>query len=146
MTVTISMATEIDRPKIKTFIERVGSELRDKEASLIQYLVAKDGQADIVGVLGFIKENETILLRHLVIDSKRCDMAVLLQIIEHAVAFGASNKAKRVLFLTPAPASLFEPLGFSEIEEEKLEKSIKELLPLEQLTAQTARVLVRELV
>lgn len=145
MTVSISPATEIDTPKIKAFIQKVGADVEQMNSTPIQYLTAKDVESNIVAVLGTITEASTLILRHLIIDPKKCDMAMLLEIIEHSVAFGASKKVKRILFLTPAPKEMFEPLGFSKIEKDHLEEALQKRLPLDQDLPPTAKVLVREL-
>lgn len=145
MTVTISMATEIDRPRIRAFIEKVGASFNKAQDQIIQYLIAKDSEAELIAVLGILIEDENLVLRHLIIDPKKCDMAQLLQIIEHAVAYGASNKLQRILLLTPAPAELFEPIGFCEMEDALIEESLQKSFPdLEELPA-SAKLLVRHL-
>jgi N-acetylglutamate synthase-like GNAT family acetyltransferase len=127
--VNITPATEIEMPKIKTFFDKVGVSDNVLSNSDLYLLTVKDQESELAGVLGVLHKEETSILRHLIIDSKRCDLAIVLEILQNAVAFAASQKAKRILFLSPAPAELFDPLGFTVIEREGLDPEVQLLLP-----------------
>jgi len=127
--VHITPATEIDKPKMRTFFDKIGVSHQVLSQPDIQFLTVKDQELELAAVLGVLNKDETSILRHLIIDSNRCDLASILEILQHAVAFAASQKAKRIVFLSPAPAELFGPLGFTEIEREGLEVDVQHALP-----------------
>lgn len=141
----ISPATDIDKPKIKSFFDKIGVSQSVLSNSDIRFLTVKDQELELAAVLGVFQKEETSILRHLIIDSKRCDLAMLLEILQNAVAFAASQKAKRILFLSPAPAELFSPLGFTEIERDGLEDGVQQALPDVRSLPPSTKLLVKQL-
>jgi N-acetylglutamate synthase-like GNAT family acetyltransferase len=143
--VHISPATEIEKPKIKAFFNKVGVSEKVLSNSDIHLLTVKDQEWELAAVLGVLHKEETSILRHLIIDSKRCDLAIVLEILQNAVAFAASQKAKRILFLSPAPAELFGPLGFTEIEREGLDDEVQQALPETSTLPPATKLLAKQL-
>ncbi len=145
MSLTIRPATEIEMPRVKAFVEMVGMPFVEQEEADIQYLTAKDHEAELAAIVGIIGEQDTMILRHLIADPKRCDLGMLLEILENAVAFCASNKAKKIVFQTLAPAELFESIGFERTLRSDLDPAILAILPPKGALQANAEILVRDL-
>jgi N-acetylglutamate synthase-like GNAT family acetyltransferase len=143
--VHISPATEFEKPKIKAFFNKVGVSEKVLSNSDSHLLTVKDQEWELAAVLGVLHKEETSILHHLIIDSKRCDLAIVLEILQNAVAFAASQKAKRILFLSPAPAELFGPLGFTEIEREGLDDEVQQALPETDTLPPSTKLLAKQL-
>ncbi|GGE28526.1 hypothetical protein GCM10011391_03880 [Pullulanibacillus camelliae] len=122
MVKTIRAVAPNDIGQVQAFIERVGLEEISPSSGatllLMEEAMAYEDQGETapIAVIGIVETHDHAILRHMIVDSKRCKAEDILQLLMAAIKQAKAMEVKGLYFLTKAAAEMFQPLGFSVIQ------------------------------